>query len=179
MAAGEIHGCELHAGGAALKFTISNLRQNSTFMPVVANRIWKAWWEPDGHPFSEVQTGIDEIVTSAKFPFCLVAHQDSKYVGSVLGISSDLDERPNLTPWVAALWVEPEFRRQGVAVALVKEALAELFATCHEAAYLCATAEKRGMYQNQGWQLIEEKVGEEALDVFETMTPKLKERIFS
>ena len=166
MAQGQGYGCQLYAGGAAMKPTISNLNQHSAFVPTVANRIWKAWWEQDGHPFSEVRAAIDEIVTNPKYPFCLVAHQDSKYVGSVLGISADMEERPNLTPWVAALWVEPEFRRQGVAATLVKIALKELFAIGKEEAFLCTITDNRLLYQNQGWQLIEENVGDNKLDVF-------------
>jgi hypothetical protein len=58
-----------------------------------------------------------------------------------------------------------------VAAELVKAALTEVFSVGHEVAFLCATAEKRVMYQNQGWKLIEEKVGEGELDVFEFGKP--------
>ena len=58
----------------------------------------------------------------------------------------------------------PQARRGG---SFGKAALNEVFRLGHEAAFLCATAEKRVMYQNQGWRLLEEKVGEDLLDVFE------------
>jgi GNAT superfamily N-acetyltransferase len=161
------YGCELHAGGAEVKFEISNLNEVSDYKNVVADRIWNAWWRPHGHLFQVVMDFFDELPETRGIPFCLVAHDDGNYIGSALGLVTDLDERPELSPWVGALWVEPEFRRTGVATALVKEALAEIFAVGNEVAFLCATAEKRVMYQNQGWQLIEEQVGEDGLDVFE------------
>ena len=165
------YGCELHAGGAEVKFEISNLNLFSEFKSVAADRVWNAWWRPHGHLFQVVMDFFDELLEMRGLPFCLVAHDDGKYIGSVLGLVTDLDERPELSPWVGALWVEPEFRRTGVATALVKTALAEIFAVEHEVAFLCATAEKRVMYQNQGWQLIEEKVGDDRLDVFEFNRP--------
>lgn len=150
-----------------MKFEISNLNENSQFELTAADRVWNAWWRPHGHLFQVVMDFFDQLPEMRGIPFCLVAHDKGNYIGSVLGLVSDLDDRPELSPWVGALWVEPEFRGLGVAAALVKAALAEIFALKHEVAFLCATAEKRGMYQKQGWRLIEEQVGEGELDVFE------------
>ena len=117
--------------------------------------------------FQVVTDFFDELPEVRSIPFCLVAHDEGEYVGSVLGLVSDLEDRPELSPWIGALWVDPEFRKQGVAAALVRAALDELFALGHEVAFLCATTEKRGMYERQGWKLIEVNVGEGKLDVFE------------
>jgi GNAT superfamily N-acetyltransferase len=165
------YGRELYAGGAEVKFEISNLNLFPEFKSIIADRVWNTWWRPHGQLLQVVADFFDELPETRGIPFCLVAHEDGKYVGSVLGLVSDLDERSELSPWVGALWVESEFRRQGVAAALVKAALAEILSLGHEVAFLCATAEKREMYQNQGWQLIEEKVGESVLDVFEFNRP--------
>ncbi len=150
-----------------MKFEIANLNDVSEFKNVVADRIWNAWWRPHGHLFQVVVDFFDELPLKRGVPFCLVAHDDGNYIGSVSGLVSDFDDRPELSPWVGALWVEQKYRRQGVAAALVKAALTEVFRLGHEVAFLCATAEKRVMYQNQGWRLLEEKVGEDLLDVFE------------
>lgn len=154
-----------------MKFEISNLNEVSDLKTLVADRIWNAWWRPHGHLLQVVSDFFDDLPLAQGIPFCLVAHNDGRYLGSLLGLVSDLDERAELSPWVGALWVEPEFRRQGVAADLVKAAITEIFAVGHEVAFLCATAEKRVMYQNQGWHLIEEKVGEGELDVFEFVRP--------
>jgi predicted N-acetyltransferase YhbS len=166
------YGSELYAGGAEVKFEIANLNEVSDFKNIVADRVWNAWWRPHGRLLQTVTDFFDDLPEAREVPFCLVAHDAGRYLGSVLAIASDLDDRPELSPWVGALWVEPEFRRQGVAGGLVRAALAEVFSVGHELAFLCATAEKRGMYQNQGWQLIEEKVGESELDVFEFGKPQ-------
>ncbi|MEO9166764.1 MAG: GNAT family N-acetyltransferase [Aestuariivirga sp.] len=110
--------------------------------------------------------GISAISKNENFPFCLIALSGDQFVGSVLGIEADLNERPALTPWVAALWVEPQARRQGIAKALISEALARIFGQTHSVAYLCAKTDKRHYYERAGWQLIEQNVGPNGLDVF-------------
>ena len=150
-----------------MKFEISNPNAFPELKLIAADRIWNTWWRPHGHLFQVVTDFFDELPEAQSIPFCLVAQDNGNYVGSVLGLVSDLEDRPELSPWVAALWVDPKYRRRGVAEALVRAALDELFALGYEAAYLCATAEKRGMYQRQGWVLIEADVGDGKLDVFE------------
>ena len=149
-----------------MKFEILNLNALPDLKSTVADRIWQAWWKPHGHLLQVVTDFIDELPEARSIPFCLVAHDEGNYVGSVLGLVSDLEDRPELSPWVGALWVEPDFRKQGVAAALVRAALDELFALGHEVAFLCATTEKRVMYERLGWKLIEADVGEGKLDVF-------------
>src|ERR1019366_9122233 len=81
-------------------------------------------------------------------------------------ITADLSERPQLSPWVAAVWVEPQARRRGVGAALVDRAALDCFALGIERAYLCARRERAGFYQRLGWTPIERDVGPFPLDVF-------------
>ncbi|MDE2444587.1 MAG: GNAT family N-acetyltransferase [Alphaproteobacteria bacterium] len=146
---------------------ISNLNAVPPFKEVVADRIWKAWWRHHGHLLQVVTDFFDALPLERGIPFALVAHEGETYFGSVLAVASDLDDRPELSPWVAALWVEPDHRNKGIGAALAKAARTEILNLGYDAAFLCATAEKRIMYQNQGWTLLEKSVGEHALDVFE------------
>ena len=154
-----------------MKFEIANLQNFPALKSIVANRMWKAWWEPAGNNFQSVLDHIEEIPATRSIPFGLVAHDNGTYVGSVLGIASDLDARPTLSPWVAALWVDPEFRKQGVAADLMKATLAEFSALGQTKVYLCAKNDKRDYYQRFGWKLIEESVGDDELDVFVISNP--------
>src|ERR1700730_13623046 len=95
-------------------FTISDLRQRPEFFDVVADRIWQAWWKADGHPLDYISGRLRENLNAEPIPLALVAHQGSAFHGTASLIASDLPERLHLTPWVAALWVEPQARRRGV-----------------------------------------------------------------
>jgi GNAT superfamily N-acetyltransferase len=147
-------------------FTISDLRQRPEFFDSVAERIWREWWEPNGHPLEYISGRLKENLLDTPIPLALVAHDGSMFLGTASLIASDLDERPELTPWVAAVWVEESARGHGVGAALVDAAARACFALGHERAYLCARARMTGFYERLSWTLIERRVGPHRLDVF-------------
>jgi GNAT superfamily N-acetyltransferase len=59
---------------------------------------------------------------SGGVPCARVAFLDDTPVGSVSLIASNMDTRPELTPWLAALFVLPQYRRRGVGTALCGDA---------------------------------------------------------
>jgi len=146
--------------------TICDLRLCPKFFDIVADRIWQAWWKPHDHPLGYIRERLAESVNPEPIPLALVAHDRGKFLGTASVIACDLDERPHLTPWVAAVWVEPPARRHGVGAALVDHAAQACFAFGIERAYLCARSERTGFYQRLGWTLVEQDVGASHLDVF-------------
>src|SRR6202521_6050574 len=122
----------------SLPFTISDLRQRPEIFDAVADRIWRAWWQADGHPLDYISSRLRENMNATPIPFALVAHDGETFLGTASVIASDLAERPQLTPWVAAVWVEPEARGRGVGGALVDRATRDCFALGFARAYLCA-----------------------------------------
>jgi GNAT superfamily N-acetyltransferase len=150
----------------SLPFTISDLRQRPEFFGTVADRIWQAWWEADGHPLDYIAGRLQENMDTSPIPFALVAHDGETFLGTASVIASDLAERPQLTPWVAAVWVEPEARGRGIGAALVDRAALDCFALGVARAYLCARPPMSGFYQGSGWTIVERKVGPHDLSVF-------------
>jgi N-acetylglutamate synthase-like GNAT family acetyltransferase len=147
-------------------FTISDLRQRPEFLDTVAARIWQAWWRESGHPLNFISGRLrDENLNPAPIPFALVAHDGAAFLGTASVVASDLAERPQLTPWVAAVWVEPGARQRGVGGALVNHATRDCFALGFGRAYLCARAKLSAYYQRLGWRPIERDVGPRHLSV--------------
>jgi GNAT superfamily N-acetyltransferase len=150
----------------SLPFTISDLRQRPAFFDTVAMRIWQAWWEADGTPLDYISSRLRENINARPIPFALVAHVGNAFLGTASVIASDLAERPQLTPWVAAVWVEPEARRRGVGAALVDRATQDCFALGVSRAYLCARPRLSRFYEGLGWTILERKVGSHHMSVF-------------
>ncbi|PZP47689.1 MAG: GNAT family N-acetyltransferase [Azospirillum brasilense] len=150
---------------------VSPLPAVPDFLEVVAERIWRAWWQAEKPDPGPIAARLRPGLRGGALPQALVAHRDGTYLGHVLLIDSDLAERPALAPWLAALWVEPEWRGRGIATRLLAEGarLAEGrgFAEVH----LCARPALRGFYAGNGWQLAETSVGVEGLDVFRRRLP--------
>jgi N-acetylglutamate synthase-like GNAT family acetyltransferase len=150
----------------SLPFTISDLRQRPEFFETVAIRIWQAWWKPDGTPLDTISGRLRENMDATSIPFALVAHDGASFLGTASVIASDLAERPQLTPWVAAVWVEPQARGHGIGGALVNRATEDCFALGVSRAYLCARLQRSGFYERLGWIPIERDVGPHHLSVF-------------
>ena len=152
-------------------FLISSLRDHPRFRTDVSDRIWRAFWEPYDSSRADLDAALDEVVAAQGFPFTLVAHWGDQFAGTVTAIQSDISARPHLGPCIAALWVEPEARRQGVARQLVAAALHRLAELGHRQAYLPAKPHLRDFYVRGGWTLLEQQVGDDSLDVFARALP--------
>ncbi|MDQ0510978.1 GNAT family N-acetyltransferase [Ancylobacter amanitiformis] len=145
---------------------IDDLRRVPGFAPIVADRVWRAWWREAGTPLAALRARLDESLIPAKaaIPSSFVAHRGAEFLGTVALIESDIKDRPGLTPWLAALWVEPAARRQGIGAALVRHATRAAFAAGHARLHLCATAQNAPSYQRLGWSRIE--ADRDGLDIF-------------
>ena len=106
-----------------------------------------------------------------RIPFALVAERDGRLCGNTLVIESDESSRPQLTPWLAALWVDEDMRHQGVAAALLEEAIRRSTALGVEQLYLIARPALRDFYARRGWDPIEDDVGEARLTVHRYIMP--------
>ena len=153
-----------------LAFTISDLRQQPEFFDSVADRIWQAWWQPNGYPLDTIRRRLAENMQDRPIPLALVAHDGGIFLGTASVIASDLDERPDLTPWVAAVWVEECARGTGIGAALVERAMQSCFALGFPRAYLCARPRMTRFYERLGWTVLERKIGRDQLSVFVKQT---------
>jgi len=146
-------------------FVVSDLREFPELAKVVAERVWRAWWQGTGYPLEHIEGLVADSLGGAAVPFAVVAHEEGRFLGTASVIRSDLDERPEYTPWVAAVWVDPEHRRRGVGAELVRRAAQAALSGGSDVVYLCALPEKRGFYERLGWQRLEENVGRNGLTV--------------
>lgn len=82
---------------------VSTLRERPEFADILADRAWHAWWAESDVTLAADRAHLDPMLAGGGVPFGLVAREGETYLGSVLVIDSDLDLRPQLTPWIAAL----------------------------------------------------------------------------
>jgi GNAT superfamily N-acetyltransferase len=149
-----------------MSLTISDLRQRPEFLDTVADRIWQAWWRDSGHPLDYISGRLrHENLTADPIPFALIAHDGAEFLGTSSVITSDFAERPEFTPWVAAVWVDPPARRRGVGAALVNRAARDCFALGVGRVYLRARPQRSGYYEKLGWIPIERDVGRHRMSV--------------
>ena len=67
-------------------------------------------------------------------------------------VAHDMDTHPELSPWLASVYVAPEFRRQGIGSALVRRVGEEARKLGHQNCYLF-TPDRDAFYTQLGWRI--------------------------
>lgn len=79
---------------------------------------------------------------------------NNTFAGTIALYETDLISHKHLTPWISCLYVEPDYRRNGIAKFLVNN-LMEVVKT--KPVYIwCDTKEKKQKYQEYGFTIIDE-----------------------
>jgi len=146
-------------------FQISDFREHRRYGSTIADRVWNAWWKNAGLPLSDVERHMTEMADQRPLPMAVVAHDHHGYLGSAFLIHSDMEERPQLSPWVAAVWVEAAERKRGVGRALIAEAAKIAGSLGHRAVYICCRPELESYYSRIGWRVVEQAAGANRLSV--------------
>jgi GNAT superfamily N-acetyltransferase len=119
-----------------------------------------ALWQYDafgraaGRGFEDTLADVRESLDATGMPRVFVLLADGVPVGTASLTADDLEERPDLSPWLASVVVAPEARRRGHAAHLV--AAVEAAARARSVATLwlyTSTAER--IYARLGWVTVE------------------------
>jgi GNAT superfamily N-acetyltransferase len=84
-------------------------------------------------------------------PTAVVALDDDGLCGSAFLVAQDVDDRPDLTPWLAGVYVLPGKRGRGIATALVGRVAEDASLLGHRALYLY-TVSATALYARLGWK---------------------------
>lgn len=101
---------------------IERLADHADRVPTLA-----AWHHAEWGPFNPKVTlearaeRLARRATREGIPTAVAALVGGELAGSASLVESDMDTHPELTPWLASVYVTPEFRKRGIASALVGE----------------------------------------------------------
>lgn len=133
---------------------IDYLADHPEFIPTLAHWHHEEWgYLNSGHA---VERRIEDLRghTRGGIPTTVVAHADGALLGSASLIESDMDTRPDLTPWLASVIVAPEQRGRGIGSALVMRIVDEARAERVDILYLFTMDQER-LYARLGWSILE------------------------
>jgi predicted N-acetyltransferase YhbS len=103
---------------------IEHLFEHPQQIDGVAQWIYDEFWaDKTVHSPSSLAALLRLAARPNAIPQSLLALVDGVPVGTVNLIENDDDKRAHLSPWLAALFVVPAYRRRGVGSALVRELL--------------------------------------------------------
>ncbi len=140
---------------------IVTLTGRPELLPVVAGWLWEEFLRWDGYTLEQTR----DILAGLSVPFrCLVLLEDGAPAATASLAAEDLDERPQLSPWLAGVYVVPEARGRGLARALVS-AVEEAARSAGIGTLWLYTGRSAGLYARLGWHAAEtvERAGKPAV----------------
>src|SRR3989441_75245 len=102
------------------------LADHLKFLPTVAQWHHQEWgYLRAGDTLEARMERLRNECGHAEIPTTVVAIENGAVLGSAMLIEHDMDSRPDLSPWLASVFVAPERRRQGMGAALVRRIIDE------------------------------------------------------
>lgn len=105
--------------------TIDHLCRTPAHLHQVASWIHGAFWTRSGKGVETVIGLLREARDPHRIPLSLLAFVEREPAGTVNLVASDSRTRPDLSPWLAALYVDPSRRGRGIGARLVRRLVAE------------------------------------------------------
>jgi GNAT superfamily N-acetyltransferase len=137
------------------KVRVEHLAGYSHVVLTLASWIREEW----GHSFLEAT--FEELIadlarrtTPGTIPATFVALQGDTPVGTASLVEHDMSTRLELSPWLSAVFVPPEFRNRGIGSKLVRRAMQEAETLGVDQLYLF-TPDKANFYTRLGWNILE------------------------
>jgi len=134
---------------------ISYLAEYSHLIPTLAKWHHAEWAHLNPGDTVEARISrMQRLLAKEQVPTAFVALEGETLLGSASLIDNDMDTRKDLRPWLASVYVAPEFRDRGVGSALVQRVVDEARALGVETLYLF-TPDRESLYARMGWKVIE------------------------
>jgi GNAT superfamily N-acetyltransferase len=137
---------------------IEHLAKHREVIPILASWVygeWGHWMEPDV-TLETLMTTFERRTVQGQIPETFVAVECGKPLGTASLVTYDMAARRDLSPWLAAVYVAPEFRNQGVGSALVATVMDQASAMGVQDLYLF-TPDRMRFYGRLGWKALEQR----------------------
>jgi N-acetylglutamate synthase-like GNAT family acetyltransferase len=138
-----------------MTIAIDYLANHPQWLPILAEWTYSEWGKFDSN--NSLQATIkryEDRLNKDHIPLMLVAYSDSHPVGCVSLKETGMTIRPDYTPWLGSMYVNPKERRKGIGSQLMQRAIAESKKLLVPTLYLW-TALAEGFYLKYGFNTIE------------------------
>ncbi len=134
---------------------IEYLADRPAFVPTLARWHYSEWaYLRPGDSVKARVARLQGWCGRREIPLTFVAVSDGQLLGSASLVEHDMDNRLELSPWLAGVFVTPERRRQGIGAALVNRIVDEAISLHIPKLYLY-TVNSASFYTDRGWSFME------------------------
>jgi GNAT superfamily N-acetyltransferase len=134
---------------------IAYLVDHPEHLPTVARWAHGKWGHlPPARTVEQIEAGFRTRLNRDHIPLTLIALEGEQPLGTASIFVQDMSTRPELTPWMAAVFVAPEQRGRGIGSTLVQAIETQARALGIGRLYLF-TPDKEHFYTRLGWSPVE------------------------
>jgi len=135
---------------------IDFLGHHLKFLPELAELHFNEWrhFSPD-KTLEDRVLKLRDVAQTSDVPLMVVAIDNDQLIGSAALVTEDMRTRENLSPWLASVFVKPEFRKNGIATRLVRHIEDEATRRGIGKLFLY-TEHAHDLYSRLGWNDLEE-----------------------
>ncbi|MSP03520.1 MAG: GNAT family N-acetyltransferase [Acetobacteraceae bacterium] len=141
------------AAGQVMTTSIVSLGARPDLVSTVASWLWREWGRHKGRTIEMVTDRLTAPLTAPGFEQTFARLSGDIPVATASLVNADLDARPDLSPWLAGVFVDPPFRGQGHAAALVR-AVEDAARARGVGTLWLHTEHAAGLYAGLGWEAI-------------------------
>jgi GNAT superfamily N-acetyltransferase len=121
-------------------------------VPTLASWVADEWGAVlPGVTFADLVTRFEAATIPGRIPETFVAQEGDRPIGMASIVTQDMATRPDLSPWLASVYVIPEARRRGVGTALVRRTTEAMTELGIDRLYLF-TPDQVPFYRRLGWE---------------------------
>lgn len=131
---------------------VTHLLEHPEIIPTLAEWHHQQWGHlANARTLDQRAERLKDHLQPDSIPATFVVWHNDRPIGSASIIANDMDVLPEWIPWLANVYVLPEYRRQGIGALAVERAAAEASHLGYPRLYLY-TLDQMHFYQTLGWQ---------------------------
>jgi N-acetylglutamate synthase-like GNAT family acetyltransferase len=133
---------------------ITKLKNRKKYINEIALYHQKEWAHlNNGETLEERKIRMQPYLNDDFIPTMYVAEKNDNLIGTAAIIKCDMDTKPHLSPWMASVFIIPEYRKKGYGSSLVKHIMQEARLNKIDKLYLY-TEDADALYEELGWEVI-------------------------
>ena len=134
---------------------IKLLKEFPSHAPILADWAYGEWYRQSNINLDTLIKAYQLRIDDLELPVSMVALENDIPVGMVSLKENDLWSRKDLNPWLASLFVVPEFRKMGIGSMLINSLIKKTEAFGYRVLYLFVSEDRLSklekFYTNRGW----------------------------
>lgn len=139
---------------------IVDLRHYPYYLPLLAQWHFAEWaYLHPGCSIGMLEQDMQKYLQPDFLPSMFIMLDQQQLLGSSSIVANDLATRPQLSPWLANVYVHSSYRGQGMGRRLVQFAMQQAKAAGVKRLYLF-TADQQAFYHSMGWQSFDHEIME-------------------